>query len=122
VFAGVYLSADSATQVAVSGYLRFGGYVDVAGLISVSIEFYIALTYRFSDKILLGEGRVTISVKILFFSLSRSFEVSRRIAGFGEAPTEAILISAAAGEPPALPGFTSTMSGLQWEKYCGAYA
>jgi hypothetical protein len=113
LFAGVYVSLDSGQHI-VSGHLRFGGYVDVAGLISVSIEFYIEL--RQQDTILVGEGSVTINVRILFFSLSQTFTVSKTIAGFGEAPS--IALGATAGGSP---DFTSTMNPFQWEKYCRAF-
>jgi hypothetical protein len=102
------------------GTLRFGGYVDVAGLVSVSIEVYIALEYDDQRKVLSGAGRLSISVHILFFSLRRDFLVSRRIAGFGEPPAE--VLGAIAPLSPALPSFANTMSGLQWESYCRAFA
>ena len=122
VFAGVFVSVDSHGVVVISGHLRFGGYVDVAGLITISIEFYIALTYNSHDKVLVGLGRVTVGVRLLFFSLSRTFEVQRRIAGFGEPPAESVLPTDSrrvAG--PAPPSFTTTMSTVQWEQYCKAF-
>jgi hypothetical protein len=121
VFAGIYFSVGSANNIAVSGHLRFGGNVDVAGIISVSIEFYIALTYQIADKVLIGEGRVTIGVKVLFFSLKKTFSVSRRISGFGDAPGEG-LVFAVAGDQSTLPNFTTTMSPAQWHKYCKTFA
>lgn len=120
VFVGIYFSVGGSKDIAVSGHLRFGGYVDVAGLISVSVEFYIALTYRTQDKVLLGEGRLTISVKILFFSLKQTFSISRKISGFGDAPGEGLAFAEA--DQPALPNFTTTMTPDQWYRYCSAFA
>ena len=121
LFAGVYIALGSGNEVIVSGYLRFGGYVDVAGIISVSIEIYIGLTYDSNTKLLLGQGSVTVSVKVLFFSLTKSFTVTRKIAEFGDAPTDAI-IAFAAFDAPAPPHFTDTMTRIQWDQYCKAFA
>jgi hypothetical protein len=121
LFAGVYVALGSGNEVIVSGYLRLGGYVDVAGIISVSIEVYIGLTYDSNTKLLLGQGSVTISVKVLFFSLTKSFTVTRKIAGFGDAPTDAIIGFAEFDTAP-LPHFTDTMTRFQWDQYCKAFA
>jgi hypothetical protein len=120
VFVGIFVAIDSHGKVLVSGHLRIGGYVEVAGLIRVSIEVYLAITYNTDDKVVLALGRLTIGVKLLFFSLSQTFEIRRRIEGFGEPPTNAVV--AQAGDAPALPDFASTVSPLQWESYCRAFA
>lgn len=114
-FVGFYVAYDTAGGFTASGHIRFGGYVEVLAIISVAIEVYIALSYI--DGVLLGEGRLTISVKVLFFSLSQSFVVRRRIAGFGESPDEARVLDAppAAERPPA-------MTRQHWARYCDAFA
>jgi hypothetical protein len=61
---------------------------------------------------------VTISVKVLFFSLTKSFTVTRKIAGFGDDPAGSIVGDATAGPP----NFTNIMSPPQWERYCKAFA
>jgi len=121
VFAGIYVSIETGGKLAVSGHLRLGGYVDVLGIISISIEIYIALTYYPDERLLLGEGRVTVSVKVLFFSLTKSFVVTRRISGFGDAPSDS-LIGFVAVEDTRPPDFTATMSRTQWDAYCRAFA
>ena len=46
IMAGVYLKLDLASdQSQLTGYLRAGGSLDVLGLISASIEFYLGFTY-----------------------------------------------------------------------------
>ena len=121
LFAGIYVSVETGNKPAVSGHLRLGGYVDVLGIISISIEIYIALTYYPDKRLLLGEGRVTVSVKVLFFSLTKSFVVTRRISGFGDAPSDS-LIGFVAVEDTRPPDFTATMSRTQWDAYCRAFA
>ena len=77
------------------------------GLVSVSIEFYLALEYR--DNELAGVARLTIGVRVLFFSETFSFEVKKRIAHLGAAPRE-------------LSDFSGIVDANQWRSYCLAFA
>ncbi len=129
LFAGVYVSLESggvAAVPAISGFVRLGGYLDVLSIISVSIEFYLALEYK-SEK-LAAEGRLTIGIKVLFFSESFSFTIRREIASFGETPTEVVTMAflihptTLRFKQPEITSFKSTVSELQWEKYCRAFA
>jgi len=121
VFVGIYVAVRSIDDFSVTGHLRLGGFVDVMGLITVSIEVYIGLTYQHADKALIGEGRLTVSVKLIFFTLSKSFVITRRLKGFGEEPTEAIDNQIREGAIAVLPNFPSTMSRFQWDRYCKAF-
>jgi hypothetical protein len=122
LLAGVYLSMGPGGLV-VEGHLRLGGYVDVLGLVTVSIEFYLALTYVEARNVLSGSGRLTVGVKLLFYSESFSFEIHREI-GFGGAPVLAA--------PPVHPAFAATalaaavrppsITADQWARYCRAFA
>jgi hypothetical protein len=116
VLAGVYMLIRSGGSHEISAHLRIGGYVDVLGLISVSIELYLALTFDGSR--LRGMARLTIGVKVLFFSKSFSFEVEKEIAHLGAIP---------GGRSPAGPrrragDFRSLVDRPQWESYCQAFA
>ena len=116
VLAGVYMVIRSGGSHAISAHLRIGGYVDVLGLISVSIELYLALTFDGSR--LRGMARLTIGVKVLFFSKSFSFEVEKEIAHLGAIP---------GSRSPATPrrrvgDFRSLVDRPQWESYCRAFA
>ena len=72
IMAGVYLKLDFATNESqLTGYLRAGGTLDVLGLISASVEFYLGFTYYFGPPCkIAGEATVTIEVHVLFFSAS----------------------------------------------------
>jgi hypothetical protein len=72
IMAGVYLKLDFATNESqLTGYLRAGGSLDVLGLISASVEFYLGFTYYFGPPCkIAGEATVTIEVHVLFFSAS----------------------------------------------------
>jgi hypothetical protein len=134
VFVGIYLSMGP-NDLVIEGHLRFGGYVDVLGLISVSIEFYLALTYIGSRNVLSGSGQLTVGVKLLFYSESFSFEIHREIAGFGAAPSGSppapapaavashLAFAEAAAAAPLRPAIrVPAMSADQWERYCRAFA
>lgn len=107
LLAGVYLMIQSDGPPAISAHLRLGGYVDVLGLVSVSIEFYLALEYRNNE--LAGLARLTIGVRVLFFSETFSFEVRKRIAHLGATPRE-------------LSDFSGVVDAAQWRNYCKAFA
>jgi hypothetical protein len=52
----------------VSGYLRFGGGVDILGLISVSLEVVITLTYQRAANALIGRATLVVSIDLTFYS------------------------------------------------------
>ena len=101
VMAGIYFGMK-ATSVELTGYLRCGGYLDVLGLISISLEFYLAFTYR--DKgvgsEVWGQASLTVKVKIAFFSTSVTLSVERRFAGSDGDPSFSESVS-----PPAWAGY-----------------
>ena len=107
VMAGVYFGmTQQVTQL--TGYLRLGGHLSVLGLISISLEFYLAFTWR--DKgggrsEIWGQASLSVSVKIAFFSTSVTLSVERRFAG-------------ASGDPT----LDQVMDEDDWQQYCLAYA
>ncbi len=114
---GIYVSMGSKTTPDIEGHLRLGGYVDVLGLVGVSIDFYLGLSY--DGHVLAGTGRLTVGVKLLFHSESFSFEIHREIAGFGGAMQELM-----APEPhfTAMAAPAPAMTSDQWQSYCRAFA
>lgn len=105
IMAGVYLKYDMvSTSSQLTGYLRAGGSLDVLGLISASVEFYLGFTYFFGPPCsIAGEATVTIEVHLLFFSASVSATLRRE---FGD-PT----IS-----------FAELIGPSDWDYYCDAFA
>jgi len=87
VMAGIYFKIE-ADAGQLTGYVRIRGEVDVLGLISASLELYLALTYYTApqDK-LVGEAQMTIKVEVLFFSASVSVKARRVFAGSSGDPT-----------------------------------
>lgn len=116
VMAGIYFMMQANPEKAeLTGYLRMGGEVDVLGIISVSIELYLSLTYEFSSGKCVGRATLTIEVEVLFFSASVEISCERKFAGSNGDPTFKQLM-----EPYVDPVFGEEVK--PWEEYCQAYA
>lgn len=92
-----------------TGYFRACGSLSVLGIITVSIEFYLGLTYASKGIVphgghLWGQCKVTVKISILFFSVSVGITLEREFAGSD--PTFRQLI-----DTPVL-----------WTQYCDAFA
>jgi hypothetical protein len=121
LMAGIYYSTLEGNNVQLIGYLRCGGYLEVLGIVSVSVEFYMALEWNGQD--LDGCAALTISVKVVFFSFSTTVLVHKRIANFGSLPGDpARFARLAASPPPPPPTFEDVVSPDQWKQYCRAFA
>ena len=84
--AGIYfdLKIDNGVQtVNLTGYFKAGGNVEVLGIVSISIELYLGLTYLDPGKSY-GEAKLTLKVSILFFSTSFEVDVQKRFGGGGD--------------------------------------
>jgi hypothetical protein len=106
VMAGIYFGM-TASSVELTGYLRCGGYLEVLGLISISLEFYLAFTYRKkpAGSEVWGQASLSVSVKVAFFSTSVTLSVERRFAGSDGDPT-----------------FAQSVTPLAWAGYLQAFA
>lgn len=95
-------------EVKLSGYLRCNGFLTVLGIVTVSVEFYLELTYEKKGKqsTVRGRGTLTVSVRIAFFSKSVSLALERSFAG---APVDPTFAQCFAKEH-------------DWPKYCAAFA
>jgi hypothetical protein len=107
VMAGIYFGMKG-ESVELTGYLRCGGYLEVLGLISISLEFYLAFAYRKKagkGSEVWGQASLYVSVKIAFFSTSVTLSVERRFAG-------------ADGDP----SFAQSVTPAAWATYLQAFA
>jgi hypothetical protein len=107
VMAGIYFGLTG-TSVTLTGYLRCGGALEVLGLISISVEFYLGFTYHKKDGVgseVWGQASLVVCVKIAFFSKSVSLSVERRFAG-------------ADGDP----SFSQSFTPHDWADYLLAFA
>jgi hypothetical protein len=116
---GIYFKSEhavingyDANIVVLTGYLRLNGRLSIIGLITVSLEFYLAFTANFVSKNgkdvvdkLVGEATLKVKVEVLFFSKTVSVTVRRELQG-----------------ADADPKFTQMILPEDWEEYCLAFA
>jgi hypothetical protein len=113
--AGIYFRMEP-ERASLTGYFRLGGYVDVLGLISASLELYMDLTYIFEEGKCIGRASLTIEVHVLFFSIGVEITCERKFAGSSGDPSFAALMG------PIDPGADLTTADYGWRDYCEAFA
>jgi len=84
--AGIYFRMEM-NAASLTGYFRLGGKVSVLGLITASLELYLALTYEFSSGKCVGRAQLTIEVSVFLFSTSVTISCERKFAGSNGDPT-----------------------------------
>ena len=110
VMAGIYFSitvAPSGDQdITLTGYVRLRGHLSALGIITVSLEMYLGLTYESLPNQVVGQATLTIEVDVLVFSVSVSVHAERRFSG-----------------PKNDPGFLDMIPSQDvWEEYARAFA
>ncbi len=118
VMAGIYFKLENKVEsgvkifsIQLTAYIRLNGHLSVLGLVSISIEFYLELTYKEVEKDgvskskLTGRATVTVEVEVLFFSISVSMTVERTLSGSADDPT-----------------FTDMLTPGDWFEYGEAFA
>jgi hypothetical protein len=104
---GVYYQKTGA-GFNITAFFRAAGALSVLGLVTVSVELYIGLSFE-SDKgkphggKLYGTASVKVKIKIAFFSISVGVSIERELAGSD-------------------PTFTDLLTGGDWAEYCDAFA
>ncbi len=142
IMAGIYFKLES-SEVELSGYVRMGGSLSVLGLITISLELYLGLTYKSAGNQVWGQAKVSVSIEILFFSFSVSFTVERQFAGSSSgAALPGLELAALEDTPatrpriPALPKpdvgmlykpveevtFEDLVKPIDWKRYCAVFA
>jgi hypothetical protein len=103
LMAGIYFKYED-DNVTITGYVRCLGVLDVLGIISISAEFYLSLTYEQATNKVWGQAKLTVKIKVLFFSAKVTLKVER---SFGHSPA---------------PKFVDMMDESHWLDYCEAFA
>ena len=113
----------------VTGYVRCGGELRVLSIITVSVTFYMGLTYDDATRTFTGRASLTIEIDIAFFSVSVELSIERKFGGddgafFGAGSRHL----ASVGLPPPgsllIPQTHSVETLLEkqdWEDYCAAF-
>jgi len=118
-FVGFYFKMEG-DDASLTGYFRCGGEVDVLGIISVSIELYLSLTYEFSTGKCTGRATLTISIEILFFEITVEISCEKKFSGANGDPTFAEMM--APYQAPSLKSPGQMEQVRPWEEYVGAFA
>jgi hypothetical protein len=107
MMAGFYFQKAGA-DFSLTGYFRANGSLSVLGIVTVSLEFYLGLTYASKGisphgGTLWGQAKLTVKIEILFFSTSVSISMEREFAGSD-------------------PTFRQLVAPNVWAAYCEAFA
>lgn len=115
VMGGFYFKMEiieEESKTTLTGYIRINGHLSILGLITVSLEFYLALNAIIEkvagkDKVTRMEGVASLKVKVevLFFSKTVSVTVRRELKG-----------------ADADPKFVDMIEEDDWNDYCLAFA
>ncbi|MFI9811832.1 hypothetical protein [Saccharothrix variisporea] len=114
-------------QVGLVAFLRIRGALKLFGICTVSVEFYMALTYlekTDGSTVLFGEAYVTVSFECFFVSETHTFRTRRE---FAKTPPPSAsrsgdrLALAAAPPTPAQP-FGAAFTQQDWAGYTAAFA
>ncbi|MFQ6097720.1 MAG: hypothetical protein ACE5O2_08325, partial [Armatimonadota bacterium] len=108
IMAGIYYKwedSPSGGSAILTGYLRMGGALCILGIITLSIEFYMSLTYASEGNKVWGEAKLTVKIEILFFSKSVSMTCRREFA-----------------DPPRATFQSLMPTKSVWDEYCEAFA
>ncbi|HEV8399218.1 MAG TPA: hypothetical protein VGQ18_05185 [Gemmatimonadales bacterium] len=103
IMGGIYFKVESDVTT-LTGFVRLNGELDVLGLISASLTFYLALTYQSSPEMVWGEATLTIEVEVVFFSADVEVSVRKEFA------------------TPPPPPFDQLMTDDEWATYRLAFA
>jgi hypothetical protein len=94
IMAGIYFKLTN-TSTTLTGFVDIGGELSVLGIISISIDLNLSLSFihnQFGNKVQ-GKATLTISVHVLFFGISVSVSVERTFGDHGGDPRMKQLIN-----------------------------
>jgi hypothetical protein len=133
IMGGIYFKLAEGTdgadaRVELTAYLRYGGSVSVLGLVGVSIEFYLAMSYDPDANLLHGQAKVTAKARLAFFTKTVTFKVERTIEGpplldgaasalAAGAASDAVALAAGGGA-----SFGDIYDEPHWQQYVAAFA
>jgi hypothetical protein len=125
VMAGIYFDYDKPSQTtSLTGFVDLGGSLDILGLISLSLDFHLQLTYTndAGQSSVTGEAQLTVDVKVLFISMSVTLGPIKKTFG-GDNTTSSVVhhIARHHGSDNQLPVGTMILPNA-WAVYSGAFA
>jgi hypothetical protein len=118
VFGGIAFSEDAKGSVKVTGYLRLGGMVEVLGLVSVTIEARIELSYESARNALVGKATFVVTIDLTLWSSHMEISTGEWVLT-GGTPHPHALMAFRPGSPHSLTDAApAAFDGLaQWRLY-----
>jgi hypothetical protein len=120
---GVYFQSakltDGTQHVELTAFVKASGGISALGLISISVELYLALQYTSPPSLLVGQATLEIAVHIVFFGFSVGFDVRKEFAGHADS---APLPPGKTAAPVPTNSFGDVMELSDWDLYCSAFA
>lgn len=128
IMAGIYMKWDAtSSEGSLTGFLDARGELEVLGIVTLTVEFYLGLTYQFAGPDqgkVSGEAFLTVGVEIGFFSVSVTIGPYKQVfAGGSSSSSSAVMRARAALDavgPAPLP-IAQMVSASQWTTYCQAF-
>ena len=120
VMAGLYFKMETYPEevATLAGYFRMRGHVRALGIVTVSIELYLEMSYESGSGKCVGRASLKIEIDLWLFSVSITITCEKKFAGSGSDPTFAQLMSPYRVDPA-----DPTSPEVQpWEEYCTAFA
>jgi hypothetical protein len=130
VMAGIYFRLETTSGSAeLTGYFRLEGHVSVLGILSISIELYLALSYNFDTGKAVGLARLTVEVSVFMFSFPVTITCERKFAGSNGDPTFRQVMGTSSDSKLALTDELNAIvvtpadaTKYAWRDYCEAFA
>ncbi len=128
LMAGIYyrLDMDSSgnSTTTLTGYVRLNGELSILGIITMSLEFYLSLTWTGGNKVE-GDASLRVEISILFFSIGVTVSVHKEFAGSGSSAwmpggAYAALEESYAESATTIPFSTAVPQDL-WAAYCNSF-
>ena len=107
ILAGIYFQLTD-TSTTLSGFVDVGGEVSVLGIISISLDLNLSLTYTAyanGKSVITGRATLTVGIHILFFSMSVSISMEK---SFGNTSGD--------------PRIADVITLKDWQDYAAAFA
>ncbi|MFD9733284.1 hypothetical protein [Umezawaea sp. NPDC059074] len=110
---GVRFALEAGGSVTLTGYLRVGGCVEVLGIVSVSIEMRIELTYQSARNALVGRASIVVEIDLTLWSDSVEIDSGEWVLAGGSAPQRTRSL---------LAGLEADTGLDRWRSYRAAFA
>jgi hypothetical protein len=89
LMAGIYYQYTAANGMQLTGFVKMQGSLNVLGIISISIELDLSLTYQrdnSGNSFVSGTAELKASIHIIFFSIGIDVTIHKQFSGSGQAP------------------------------------